>query len=260
MSSNPEVLPLHGAARAAPRVVAQPLAIDSVDPGRSVGWWEAAWQLFLRCPLRWVLLGSVTMGCLGLAGLLPTVGLFTTALLSPMFLGGWMLAAQRVHRGGALEARGLLAALRRDHARPLLTLGALLAGATLLMDVVGRALGLQTHLGAVAIDGPSDLVAQAALGHGMLALLLLLVASLLVTAALWFAPALVVLRGATPLRAAGLSLRAVLDNGLTFLLFAVVQLLLLAAAASLLHPAFWLVLLPLMLHTLYVSYREVFDN
>ena len=240
-------------------LAAHTLDIESVDPGRSVGWWAAAWALYLRHPLRWTLWAAVPMVALALLARLPAVGPVAAALLSPLLLGGWMLAAQRADRGGPPVALDVLRTLRRDHVQPLLALGALLAVATLVIELASHALGLAAHLGAVAVDGPADLAAQAALGRGMLALLLLLVASLLVTAALWFAPALVVLRGTPPRQALLASLRAVLDNGLTFLLFAVVQLFLLAAVAALPWQAGWLVLLPVMLLTGYVSYREVFD-
>jgi hypothetical protein len=238
------------------------IAIESVDPGRSVGWWADAGMLFLRCPLRWTALAAVLMVPLALVALLPAVGLYVAALLSPLAVGTWMLAADPVQRSGsaaALQLRTLWPRMKRGaHLARLLVLGAVLAGATLAMDLVSHALGIAHVLGAVPIDAPSDAV-RAAQNSGMLALLLLLTFSMVVSAALWFAPALVVLHGATPRRAAAASLRAVRDNALTFLLFAVVQLLI-AAAAVALHEAAWPLLLPLLLHTVVVSYRDVFAS
>ena len=127
MSSSPDALPLRGVPRAVPLAATPPLLIESVDPGRSVGWWETAWQLFVRHPLRWVAMGAAMMLALGLAGLLPVAGLPVTALLSPVFAGGWMLAAQRARSGVAPGAGDLLGGFRREHRRPLLTLGAALA-------------------------------------------------------------------------------------------------------------------------------------
>lgn len=249
-------------AHAAGAAVARAIAIESVDPGRSVGWWADAGLLFLRCPWRWTVLAAVLMVPLALAAWLPAVGLYVAALLSPLAVGTWMLAADPVQRSGsagALRLRTLWLQMKRGaHLAPLLVLGAALAGATLAMDLVSHALGIAHVLGAVPIDAPSDAV-RAAQNSGMLALLLLLTFSMVVSAALWFAPALVVLHGATPRRAAAASLRAVRDNALTFLLFAVVQLLI-AAAVVALHEAAWLVLLPVLLHTGVVSYRDVFAS
>jgi uncharacterized membrane protein len=94
----------------------------------------------------------------------------------------------------------------------------------------------------------------------MLALLLLATLSLVASAALWFAPALVVFRHASAWQAVGLSLRAVRDNGLTFLLYVIIQLLLAASASLLPWQAGWLVLLPVMLLTVFLSYVEVFGE
>jgi hypothetical protein len=237
----------------------RPLTSESVDPGRSVAWWSEAWTLFLRSPLRWVLLGAALMLGMGVLAMVPYAGALVAALLWPVVVGSWMLAAQRVHGGDALDAMRLFAGFRGRHLRPLLALGAGLAAATLLIMVADRALGVSAMAGAVSIDAPTDAAAQAALHHSMLALLLMLAFSVVVTAALWFAPALVVLRGASPWQAARASLRAVRDNGLTFLLYAVVQLLLLAPATSLPYQLGWLVMVPLMLLTAFVSYREVFE-
>ena len=70
--------------------------------------------------------------------------------------------------------------------------------------------------------------------------------SLLATAALWFAPALVVFRHVAPVDAVMASLRAVLKNVLPFLLYGLIQLVL-AVAASIPFGLGWLVLLPVML-------------
>jgi len=237
----------------------RPFESRSVDPGCSMTWWSDAGTLFLRNALGWVAFGAVLMLAFGLIGMVPFAGVLVTALLSPLLLGGWMLAAHQVQGGGALDASGLFAGFRGAHLRPLLTLGAWLAVATLLIILVSHALGLGALQGAVAIDAPADALAHTALRTAMLSLLLLFVFSLLVTAALWFAPALVVLRGASPWDAVVASLRAVRDNGLTFLLYAVVQLLL-AAVATLPYQVGWLVFLPVMLLTAYVSYRDVFGE
>jgi hypothetical protein len=229
------------------RAAADPTALthESVDPGGAARWWSDAALLLWRHPLRWALLGLVLMAALGGLGQLPWVGALLAAALTPALLGGWVPQ--------------LFAGLRAPHLRrPLLVLGALLAGSTLFILLAGQVLGLSALLGAVHVDGPEGALAQAQLGHGMLALLLLLTFSLFVSAALWFAPALVVLRGASAATALRVSLIAVRDNGLTFLLYAVVQLLL-SALATLPEHVGWLLLVPWMLMTTYVSYRDVFE-
>lgn len=240
---------------------ARPIENRSVDPGRAVAWWAEAWALFRRDVLRWVVLGLLLMLGFGLLGYVPWLGALATALLTPVLMGGWVLAAHKVQGGGGLELRDVLGGFRSPHLRPLLALGAGLAGTTLLVMVANVLLGVAAVLGPVGIvEAPHGAAAPAVEGVGMLALLLLLAFSLLVTAALWFAPALVVLRGAAAGEAAIASLRAVRDNGLTFLIYGLVQLLLLAVVATLPYQVGWVVLLPVMVLTGYVSYCEVFGE
>jgi hypothetical protein len=234
------------------------IAHDAIDPGRAAGWWGDAAALLWRHPWRWLLLGAVVMAALGGLGWLPWIGTLATMAATPLMLGGWVhLAQESALRGTAPGLRGLLIGARAPHRRPLAVLGAVLLAGALLSALVGQALGLDAVLGAVAVDGPESAMGRAQLGSGMLALLLLLAFSLLMSASLWFAPALVVLRGLAPLAAMRASLLAVRDNGLTFLLYAVVQLLLSAAATVPEHLG-WLLLVPWMLTTTYVSYRDVF--
>jgi uncharacterized membrane protein len=235
-----------------------PIAIDSVDPGCAVGWWARAAALFLLAPLRWVAWGLALMLAMAWLGQVPLVGVVVAAAITPALLGGWMLAARQLQRGGSLAWRDVLAGFRGAHARPLLALGAALAGVTLLIPLAASASGADAVMGAVAIDTAAD--TPAAVGRGMLVLLLLLVLSLIASAALWFAPALVVLRQTSAWQAARTSLRAVLDNGLTFLLYGIIQLLLAASASLLPWQAGWLVLLPVMLLTVYLSYEDVFGE
>jgi hypothetical protein len=249
------------AVAAAPAAATPPPLPDhqSVDPGRSAGWWADAALMLWRHPLRWLALGGVVMAVLGGVAWLPWVGVVVSAWLTPLLLGGWVRAAHDARSGTAPGLRGLFAGFTAPHRRPLALLGAALAGSTLLVLGVSRGLGLDALAAYVALDGPEHALAQAQMGTRMLALLVLLTFSLFVSAALWFAPALVVLRGATPLAAARASLRAVRDNALTFLLFAVVQLLLSAAGVLPYHLG-WVVMAPVMLLTTYVSYGDVFEG
>ena len=82
---------------------------------------------------------------------------------------------------------------------------------------------------------------------------------MLASAALWFAPALVVFRHVAPVDAVMTSLRALVKNVLPFLIYGVIQIAL-AIVASIPFGLGWLVLLPVMLLTAYMSYRDVFGE
>ena len=93
-----------------------------------------------------------------------------------------------------------------------------------------------------------------------LAALLCLVGTLARAAfALWFAPALVVLRGAAPVAAIKESFSACLKNFVPFLIYGIV-LLVLGIVAAIPLGLGWLVLGPVVIASVYVAYRDIFGD
>lgn len=231
----------------------------TVDADRGLGWWTDAWALFMRSALMWAALGLILFVGLMVVGFVPVLGTLASAVLWPVFAGSWMLAARKVHEGGALEVGDLFLGFQAPSFPPLLVLGALLLAA---MVVIG---GAAFMLGAGAMFGMmmggarhSSGGMMAGLGAGFAALAIALVAGAIVTMALWFAPALVVFRKTPPLEAMKLSAAAVLKNMLPFLVFGVIYIVA-AIVASIPFGLGWLVLLPVSLLAAFVSYREVFE-
>jgi uncharacterized membrane protein len=235
----------------------------TVDPGRGVAWWTEAWALFMRSALLWVVLTVILVVGFALIGMVPLLGSLATALLTPVFVASWMVAARKVEGGGTLEVGDLSAAFRGDRLTPLIVLGALFAAATLIILLVAGALGAGAMFGLFGMSGRgmshSAGTMVSAMGAGFMAVLVFFTFGMLATAALWFAPALVVFRNVPPVEAVMSSLRAVFKNVLPFLLYGVIQLVL-AVVASIPFALGWLVLLPVMLLTAYVSYRDVFGE
>jgi hypothetical protein len=230
----------------------------TVEPGRGWGWWPEAWALFMRSPLLWVALALIVMVAFGVVGLVPLLGTLATAVLLPPVAGGWLIAARKVEGGGALEVGDLLAGFQGERMSPLLTLGAGLAGAMLIVVAFSMMLGAGALVG-TAMGGMhrSGAGRMSLLGMGMLTMLVVFTFVIVSTAALWFAPALVVFRRIAPLDAVKASLRAVLRNWLPFLVYGVIQIGL-SIVASIPFALGWLLLMPVMLLTVYVSYRDVF--
>jgi uncharacterized membrane protein len=230
-----------------------------LDAGRGVVWWTEGWALFTRSALLWVALGVILFALLALLGMVPVLGMVATSLLLPVFGGGWMLAARKVEQGGALEVADLFACFKGERLTPLLVLGALLLAALVVIGLVVGMLGFGAAFGMMT-GGVRHSAAgvMAAMGAGMVVLLVMLVLGLAITMALWFAPALVVFRNVPPVDALRLSATAVLKNAMAFLVYGAIYL---AASivASVPFGLGWIVLLPLSLITAYVSYREVFE-
>jgi uncharacterized membrane protein len=93
----------------------------------------------------------------------------------------------------------------------------------------------------------------------LIPLLLGLALAVPLVAAIWFAPALVVFHNLSALDAMRASLRGCLRNIVPFLLYGVLALVLAIVATV---PALlgWLVLLPLIVTSLYVGYRDIFTD
>jgi uncharacterized membrane protein len=91
----------------------------------------------------------------------------------------------------------------------------------------------------------------------MFAMLIALVLGALVGMALWFAPGLVVFRGVAPVDAMRLSFDASLKNLVPFLLYGLIYIVA-SIVASIPFGLGWLVLGPLAMLTVYLSYKDVF--
>ena len=230
----------------------------TVDGGRGVTWWSEAWALFTKAAGLWIVLTIVLFVIVVVLSFIPIIGGLALALVLPVFVGSWMLAARKVEQGGTLEVGDLFTCFQGDRLTPLLVVGALLLAGGIVIGVVVGALGLGAVFGLFAGGmARSGGGVFAALGTGMLALLAGLVLGTLLTMATWFAPALVVFRQVPPVEAVKASFAASLKNVVAFLLWGIVYIVA-AIVASIPFGLGWIVLAPLLMLTAYVSYQDIF--
>lgn len=232
----------------------------SVAADRGLAWWTQAWALFMRNPLLWVGLGVILLVAAVLVGMVPLLGGLALALLMPVLIGGWLLAARKVEQGGTLEVADLLSGFQGERLTPLIVLGALLLAATLVIGLVAGVLGAGAMWGMFAggMQGSTGGM-MAAMGAGLLGMAVAMLLFTAVSMALWFAPALVVFRRMPPIEAIQLSARAVLKNLLPFVVYGAIYIVA-AIVASIPFGLGWIVLVPLALLSAYASYREVFEG
>lgn len=229
----------------------------SVDSGRGIGWWTDGWTLFTKNIGMWMAFTLILLVVFIALAFLPLIGMLAASLLTPVFIGGWMMAARKVQAGGTLEIGDLFGGFR-ERLTPLLVLGALLVAATLVIVLVMALLGFGAAMGMMsggAERGAGGMMAAA--GAGMLSLLVVLVLSFVIAIAFWFAPALVVFRDVPPVDALKASVSASLKNIGPFLIYGLLYIVA-AVVASIPFGFGWLVLLPVLLLTVYVSYADVF--
>jgi uncharacterized membrane protein len=240
--------------------VTQPAANHRpVDSGRGTAWWGESWALFMKNPGMWLVFGVIVVVGMAVLHFIPVIGSLVASLLFQVIAGGWMLSARKLDTGGKLEVGDLFEGFK-DKLNPLLVLGAISLGATIVIVLVMATLGGSAVLGLAAggaYRSTGGLMAGAALG--MLAVLIGLGLGFLFAMALWFAPALVVFRGVAPVDALKASWAASLGNIVPFLVYGVIWIVA-AVIASIPLGLGWLVLMPLTALGMYCSYQDIFEG
>ncbi len=231
----------------------------SVDAGRGVGWWSEGWALFTKNAGMWIVLSLILLVISVVLSVIPLVGGLALAVLFPVFMGGWMMAAAKQEAGGALEVGDLFLGFK-DKLSPLAVIGALTLVASIIIVVIVGVLGVGAAFG-IAAGGSrgSGGGILAGLLSGLVAIVLCLGVGFVFGMALWFAPALVVFDNIAPIEAMKASFAASLKNIIAFVLFGVIYIVL-AIVASIPFGLGWIVLIPVLLLTAYTSYKDVFGR
>jgi len=235
---------------------------ESVMGGRAVGagqgwtWIAEGFGLFKKAPGIWIALVVILFVILMVLAFIPLLGVVATFLIMPVFVGGLLLGCRALQGGGELEVAHLFAGFKA-HTGNLIVLGALaIAGWIVVMLPVVVIVGAGAFLAALR----GDAAGVAALGGSfMLAWLVALALSIPIYMALWFAPALVVLRGMAPIEAIKESFLGCLRNVLPFLVYSIV-LMVLGIVAAIPLGLGWLVLGPTLIASVYVSYRDIYGG
>lgn len=242
-----------------------PAGAGSADAGRAVAagqgwaWITGGFELFKKQPGMWIALVVVLfviLIVLSFLNVLFFLGSLAMMLLMPVFVGGLMLACQAQQRGSPLEMGHLFAGFKTQTGN-LIVLGALaLGGWIIVMVPVLLIVGVGAFFGAASGDAAG---AVAMGGSFLIAWLLAMALSILLYMALWFAPALVVLRGVAPVEAIRRSFFGCLKNIVPFLIYGIIMLALGIVAAIPLGLG-WLVLGPVAVASVYVAYRDIYGD
>jgi hypothetical protein len=235
---------------------------ESTIGGRAVGagqgwtWIADGFGLFKKAPGMWIALVIVLFVILVVLAFIPLLGAVATFLLMPLFVGGLILGCRALQGGGELEVGHLFAGFK-THTANLIVLGALAIGGWIIVMLPVIAI-----VGAGAIFGAmrGDAAGVAAIGGSfLLAGLVAMALSIPIYMALWFAPALVVLRGLAPVAAVKESFLGCLKNIVPFLIYGLVMLVLGIVAAIPLGLG-WLVLGPVAIASVYTAYRDIYGD
>jgi uncharacterized membrane protein len=222
-----------------------------VASGRAWDWIKEGYALFRESPGTWVLIVVVLVVIQIVLGLVPFLSV-VSSLVFPVLTGGLMLGCRELARGEALEIGHLFAGFSR-HAKPLMLVGLLYMAAIVLLGAIAAVVfGVGYFLGGAAT---ADRAVEPA---GMLLAALFFVAlSIPLVMGVWFAPALVVFHDLGPMEAMKQSFSGCLKNLVPFLVYGLIGFFL-SALASIPAMLGWLVLAPVFIGSLYVSYRDIF--
>lgn len=229
----------------------------AVGAGRGWAWIADGFGLFKKSPGLWIAVVILLFVILLVLAFIPLLGAVATFLLMPVFIGGLTLGCRALQRGGELELAHLFAGFDKAHAGNLIVLGALGLGASIIALIP-----VFVIVGAGAVFGlmRGDAAGAVAMGGSfLLAGLVALALSIPIYMALWFAPALVVLRGFAPMAAVKESFLGCLKNMVPFLIYGIV-LLVPSIFATIPFLLGWLVLGPITVASVYVAYRDIFGD
>jgi hypothetical protein len=226
------------------------------------------WRLFALAPLPWVASTIALFVLMVVMHIVPIIGGMVFQVLQVVIWAGFIACCRSLERGGEFEP-GDLAAGFRHHFVSLVVIAVIYFVCGLLIALLWVAIvGLQSifvMFGGLMVAAQSgdyamllDLMLQMfrALAIATLVALALLVPLM---AAMWFAPALVVMHGMGPLAAMKASLVHALRNTMPFLVYGAVMLLL-ALLVPLTLGLAMLVYLPLVITSAYASYRDIFTE
>lgn len=232
------------------------IKVAEVSAGRGARWLAEAWGLFRRRPGAWLALCAgwlaVTFGLL----IVPIIGGVVANFLQPAFFASFALAALRQLRGEPITAGDLFLGFRKN-LRALVNLGAILLIVEIAIFALMALLGLPMATSDDKVFSMREYVESLKGREWILVVGFLL--TVLVKGALWFAPQLIALHDMPMTHAMRWSTYAALSNVGAMIVYGVLLMLLFFAA---LVP--WalglLVVIPMMVISTYLGYRDVFEN
>jgi uncharacterized membrane protein len=228
--------------------------------GAGWDWIAGGWKLFLRAPLMWIISMVLVFIVFIAIGLVPILGGIAVQLLQPVIGGGFIVASHSLDRGGEFELEHLFAGFKKNFGK-LVTVGALFVAAGILILMIFVAF-IALSIGTAFLTGNPDQIMSAVLASALTVLVgVLVMLGLLVPllAAYWFAPALVVMHDMAPLAAMRESFSGCFRNFVPFLIYGLV-LLVLAIVAAIPFGLGYLVLVPAVMASTYVAYRQIFTE
>jgi len=244
-----------------------PIVFSVVPAIEGFEWLRGSMRIFRSQWLRYTSIAALFLLIMQVASVISGGLLFV--FLKPVLSVGFLAAAWHHERGELPEARHLFAGFK-SNLKALLPLGAVYLVGVLIAASVALALSGVSMEQLMPADGQPKLSEEEQLRFMLITVML----TVPLTAALWFAPALIVFSDATFMQALSVSCRACMRNWLAMSAYGVAIVLLLLAVVALAAPVLYyfrsvaimlmmVIAVPLtavLMISDYVSYRRVFHR
>lgn len=231
------------------------MEIRTVAAGRGWEWIVEGFRIFRKQPLTWIVLGLI-VAIISFGSVVPIIGMLII-LLFPTLFAGVLLACETTDQGEDPEFSQLFSAFK-THASPLITIGGIFLVGNIITGSI--MLGIAGNEALLVILGKSNgdiETMRAAMRSLLQGVAVGLAAFFPVLMAIWFAPALIVFRNTPPIEAMKQSFTACWHNTLPLLVYGVATLVL-GFIASIPLMLGLIVLLPVLVCSIYASYKDIF--
>ena len=239
------------------------MEIKKMNAARGWTWVKQGYQLIMRNPLMSVTLALIGALAMFAALKIPVVGPLLAVVLIPVVMAGYMRVCHALEEDEEVELAHLFEGFRKHTAR-LVALGGFsmlgLLGASAVMVFIGGD-PLSTFMDNLRSTSDPQMLADAMWAAGSGVAFSLLVGFTLVCVlmlALQYAPMLIFFNDATPVAALRASLTGSLRNIIPYIVYSIIMQLVALVLSILPFNLGLIVLLPLGLTSLYVSYRNIF--
>lgn len=233
--------------------------INAAEVGRGAEWLLEGFGYFKRSAGAWIGVTVLLFIISFVASLIPIIRNLAILLLTPVFTGGLILGCRAQDEGGALGINHLFAGFG-DKLGQLIVVGLLYFAGVL---VVAFLTGIVSFL----LIGDMGFLHELAAGevsalteHSRSILLISLIFMAIympLIMAMWFAPALVVLRDRSAVDAMISSFMGCLKNIVPFLFYGLVGLAL-SIVATVPFMLGWLILIPMIVASMYIALKDIF--
>lgn len=233
------------------------MEIHQVYAKQGLQWILSGFYLFKKSPFPWFFVCFTFMLIALVMSLIPILGKFIFTLVSPVFLAGLMLGCKALEQGEPLEIAHLFSAFK-GNPTPLIAIGGFyLIGQILIIGLViliGGSQMTDMMLYGKRVD-ESELMGV--MSSFLTSSLIMLVLSIPLMMATWFAPLLVVFHNLPAVVAMKRSFFACLRNIIPLQVYGI-TLVILTIICLMPYGVGLVILIPVLFASIYVSYKDIF--